>query len=354
MRQLAATLSKRFTAPRRALGALGEWNSQAVDGFRSALWQALASGPEPPVARALCVAVAEEASDATQPWPAASSNCVAGLGAAPGSPQATVALTLCAVGDRRPSPFDRRAADGVEVMARWRAMACAIAGRDHTTQRAMALRRHHARATQALADGDDAKVGLAGDASISEVIAPLQQHLSSDAETGVLAVKAACTLAIRCSSAARKQVLAPSLAKAVLQATQVFLTKDESKGVECLDALVDAAGEGARVSRRRRRSIIGVGRRGGERGPVRARDAFPSARGRSGARGGGAGRRAAARQRCGHERHPRGRWIVENPGRDLPEEWAAQPCPLLALADCDDEGEHVRGGDQALRRLAAT
>ena len=101
----------------------------------------------------------------------------------------------------------------------------------------------HARATQALADGDDAKVGLAGDASISEVITPLQQHLSSDAETGVLAVKAACTLAIRCSSAARKQVLAPSLAKAVLQATQVFLTKDESKGVECLDALVDAAGE---------------------------------------------------------------------------------------------------------------
>ena len=97
VRQLAATLSKRFTAPRRALGALGEWNSQAVDGFRSALWQALASGPEPPVARALCVAVAEEASDATQPWPAASSNCVAGLGAAPGSPQATVALTLCAV-----------------------------------------------------------------------------------------------------------------------------------------------------------------------------------------------------------------------------------------------------------------
>ena len=102
VRQLAATLSKRFTAPRRALGALGEWNSQAVDGFRSALWQALASGPEPPVARALCVAVAEEASDATQPWPAASSNCVAGLGAAPGSPQATVALTLCAVGGRRP------------------------------------------------------------------------------------------------------------------------------------------------------------------------------------------------------------------------------------------------------------
>ena len=58
-----------------------------------------------------------------------------------------------------------------------------------------------------------------------------------------MAVKAACTLAIRCSSAARQQVLAPSLAKAVLQATQVFLTKDESKGVECLDALVDAAGE---------------------------------------------------------------------------------------------------------------
>ena len=27
---------------------------------------------------------------------------------------------------------------------------------------------------------------------------------------------------------------------------------------------------------------------------------------------------------------------------------------MLALADCDDEGEHVRGGDQALRRLAAT
>ena len=77
--------------------------------------------------------------------------------------------------------------------------------------------------------GGDAKVGLAGDASISEVIAPLQQHLASDAETGVLAVKAACTLAIRCSSAARKQVLAPSLAKAVLQATQVFLTKDETK-----------------------------------------------------------------------------------------------------------------------------
>ena len=71
----------------------------------------------------------------------------------------------------------------------------------------------------------------------------MQQHLSSDAETGVLAVKAACTLAIRCSSAARKQVLAPQLAKAVLQATQVFLTKDESRGVECLDALVDAAGE---------------------------------------------------------------------------------------------------------------
>ena len=108
VRQLAATLAKRFTAPRRALGALGEWNAGAVEGFRNALWQALASGPEPPVARALCVAVAEEASDANQPWPAASSNCVAGLGAAPGSPQATVALTLCAVGDRRPSLFDRR------------------------------------------------------------------------------------------------------------------------------------------------------------------------------------------------------------------------------------------------------
>ena len=116
VRQLAATLSKRFTAPRRALGALGEWNQGAVDGFRSALWQALASGPEPPVARALCVAVAEEASDATQPWPAASSNCVAGLGAAPGSPQATVALTLCAVGDRRPLYIRpaRRRVDGVE------------------------------------------------------------------------------------------------------------------------------------------------------------------------------------------------------------------------------------------------
>ena len=117
VRQLAATLSKRFTAPRRALGALGEWNSQAVDGFRSALWQALASGPEPPVARALCVAVAEEASDANQPWPAASSNCVAGLGAAPGSPQATVALTLCAVGG------------SVLVSRRWRGGSGDMAGR---------------------------------------------------------------------------------------------------------------------------------------------------------------------------------------------------------------------------------
>ena len=117
VRQLAATLSKRFTAPRRALGALGEWNSQAVDGFRSALWQALASGPEPPVARALCVAVAEEASDANQPWPAASSNCVAGLGAAPGSPQATVALTLCAVGG------------SVLVSRRWRGGSGVMAGR---------------------------------------------------------------------------------------------------------------------------------------------------------------------------------------------------------------------------------
>ena len=117
VRQLAATLSKRFTAPRRALGALGEWNAAAVEGFRNALWQALASGPEPPVARALCVAVAEEASDANQPWPAASSNCVAGLGAAPGSPQATVALTLCAVGG------------SVLVSRRWRGGSGVMAGR---------------------------------------------------------------------------------------------------------------------------------------------------------------------------------------------------------------------------------
>ena len=72
------------------------------------------------------VAVAEEASDANQPWPAASSNCVAGLGAAPGTPQATVALTLCAVGDRRPprsstGATSRRRRGGVGGSRRWRA-----------------------------------------------------------------------------------------------------------------------------------------------------------------------------------------------------------------------------------------
>jgi hypothetical protein len=302
VRQLAATLAKRFTAPRRALGALGEWNAGAVEGFRNALWQALASGPEPPVARALCVAVAEEASDATQPWPAASSNCVAGLNAAPGSPQATVALTLCA----------------------------------------------------ALADGDDAKVGLAGDASISEVMTPLQQHLSSDAETGVLAVKAACTLAIRCSSAARKQVLAPSLAKAVLQATQVFLTKDESKGVECLDALVDAAGEAPAFLAADAGQLLGlVG------AAANAAQFEPETRSRALEVALALAEAAPAVAR----RHasdvvtnviPVAVGLSRTPEDITPEEWAAQPCPLLALADCDDEGEHVRGGDQALRRLAAT
>ena len=144
VRQLAATLSKRFTAPRRALGALGEWNSQAVDGFRSALWQALASGPEPPVARALCVAVAEEASDANQPWPAASSNCVAGLGAAPGTPQATVALTLCAVGDRRPL-YSRRWRGGSPTHHTTRDNANAGPRRRRRRQGRLMWRRQHLR-----------------------------------------------------------------------------------------------------------------------------------------------------------------------------------------------------------------
>ena len=153
-----------------------------------ALAGAWASGPEPPVARALCVAVAEEASDATQPWPAASSNCVAGLGAAPGSPRATVGALALRRRRRRPFFFDRRAAwrrnGAVAAMApthhdAWR---CRETSHERSAPSQNTRRRRPA-----------AKVGLAGDASISEVIAPLQQHLASDAETGVLAVKAACT-----------------------------------------------------------------------------------------------------------------------------------------------------------------
>ena len=302
VRHLAAVLAKRFTAPRRALGALGDWDPAAVAGFRNGLWQALASGPEPLVARALCVTVSEEASDGNQPWAEANRDCVAGLGAAPGTPQATIALTLCA----------------------------------------------------ALADGDDDKVGLAGDAAVAEVAPRLQQHLASDAATGVLAVKAACRVAIRCSSAARKQVLAPACAQACLKATERFLTSDETKGVECLDALVDAAGEAPAflaADAGQLLALVGAAANAAQFEPETRSRALEVALALAEAAP------AVARRHAPDvvaNVIPVAVGLSKCPEEIDAAEWAAQPCPLLALADCDDEGEHVRGGDQALRRLAAT
>ena len=115
-------------------------------------------------------------------------------------------------------------------------------GRERSARRE---KTHPKTRTQALADGDDAKVGLAGDASISEVITPLQQHLSSDAETGVLAVKAACTLAIRCSSAARKAGASPAASTSASRHSTPLLSSFVRKTcVACNTAL---ANEGART-----------------------------------------------------------------------------------------------------------
>ena len=142
------------------------------------------------------------------------------------------------------------------------------------------------------------------------------------------------------------------VAKAVLQATQVFLTKDKRRRMPRR-----ARGRGRRssgLSRGRRRSVLRLVGAAANAAQFE-RDAFPSARGRSAL---AEAAPAVARRHASDvvtNVIPVAVGLSPDAGRDLSEEWAAQPCSSVGPSRLRRRGsEHVGEGDQALRRLAAT
>ena len=302
-RVMAAVLARRFTAPMTCRSD-APWAAAVVASFREALCAKMLGEASPLVARQLCHAVASEASAGA--WPE----------------------VLQMAGD----------ALGRDVPA----LEAGDASRAQSARICLSLAR-------ALVEADAA----GGDAG-AEALSPLLARYCGvgDGETSTLAVRAACALGARASAKARKATVGPQLCGPCLAATQKLLEAgDEARAVECFDALVDVAADGAAFFAK----LAGdLARLVGAAANADAFEATTRGRALEVALALCEAAPALARRNAAvfvQSLVPVAVGLSRAVEDDAAAAWAGRPCELAPLGERDDESDHAKAGDDALKRL---